>query len=103
MRNRRKLLFILSLVLLLFSISVVAQESTIVYIAESGSKYHTSGCRYLNKSKIEIELNDALERGYEPCKVCCPSKGTESSPALPNDYDESNTPDSNESNTTVSP
>lgn len=43
-----------------------------VYITDTGSKYHTGGCRYLKKSKHAISLNDAKGQGYEPCKVCHP-------------------------------
>lgn len=54
-----------------------AQENpveTIVYITRTGSKYHTSGCRYLRKSKIEISLSNAKAQGYTPCSVCHPPR-----------------------------
>jgi hypothetical protein len=62
-------------VILFFALlcSFVFAESITVYITKTGEKYHTSTCRYLSKSKIPIELKDALEQGYEPCKVCKPS------------------------------
>ncbi|MCF6466390.1 ComEC/Rec2 family competence protein [Clostridium sp. Cult2] len=47
------------------------KEST-VYITNTGSKYHRSGCRYLKKSKIPIKLSEAKSQGYTPCKVCNP-------------------------------
>lgn len=43
-----------------------------VYITETGSKYHRSGCRYLSKSKIAITLSSAKAQGYSPCSVCNP-------------------------------
>lgn len=43
-----------------------------VYITDSGEKYHSEGCRHLNKSKIPISRSDAIAAGYEPCKVCKP-------------------------------
>ncbi|MGK0466483.1 MAG: hypothetical protein ACJAX4_001770 [Clostridium sp.] len=43
-----------------------------VYVTESGKKYHTEGCRYLSKSKIYINLDDAIVEGYEPCSGCNP-------------------------------
>ncbi|GAA0120808.1 hypothetical protein UT300018_01230 [Clostridium faecium] len=46
--------------------------STVVYITETGEKYHLGGCRYLSKSKIEISLQDAVNRGYTPCSRCSP-------------------------------
>lgn len=45
-------------------------EST-VYITNTGSKYHKSGCRYLRKSKIAISLTDA-KKSYDACSVCKP-------------------------------
>lgn len=44
----------------------------IVYITKSGSMYHSDGCRYLSKSKIPIDIDDARARGYAPCSVCRP-------------------------------
>ena len=43
-----------------------------VYITKTGEKYHSGGCRYLKKSKIAIDINDASAQGYEPCSVCNP-------------------------------
>jgi hypothetical protein len=47
-------------------------EGTIVYITETGEKYHKGSCRFLSKSKIEISLESAIKQGYEPCSVCKP-------------------------------
>ena len=44
--------------------------SAIVYITETGSKYHYGGCRHLSNSKIEISLSDAIAQGYGPCGTC---------------------------------
>ena len=48
--------------------------SQTVYITNTGEKYHSSGCRYLSKSKIPISLSDAKARGYTPCSVCNPPR-----------------------------
>jgi beta-lactamase superfamily II metal-dependent hydrolase len=45
---------------------------TIVYITKTGEKYHRDGCRSLAKSKIEITLGHAKQRGYTPCSICKP-------------------------------
>ncbi len=45
--------------------------SQVVYITNTGEKYHRDGCRYL-KSRIETTLGAAVAQGYEPCKVCNP-------------------------------
>ena len=48
-----------------------ATEATIVYLAKSGSRYHTKDCRYLNKKPgKEITIGDAMKQGYAPCNVC---------------------------------
>lgn len=49
-----------------------ASPETIVYITDSGKKYHQENCRSLKKSKTSISLSDAIAKGYEPCKICHP-------------------------------
>lgn len=44
-------------------------SSETVYVTDTGSKYHKSGCGYL-KSKNAISLEEAKQRGYEPCSRC---------------------------------
>ncbi|HCQ91332.1 MULTISPECIES: hypothetical protein [unclassified Clostridium] len=46
--------------------------STVVYITKTGEKYHSDGCGYLSRSKIEITLENAMNRGYTPCSRCGP-------------------------------
>ena len=46
----------------------------IVYITDTGKKYHTSGCRYLNDSKKAVKLSWAKANGYTACGVCHPPK-----------------------------
>jgi len=43
-----------------------------VYITDTGSKYHRSGCRYLDQSKHEVDYDYAVANGYVACKVCKP-------------------------------
>ena len=54
--------------------SVVEEEPEpqveIVYITDTGSKYHRGSCRHLAKSKHEISLDDAIARGYTACGTC---------------------------------
>lgn len=47
-------------------------QEIIVYITETGAKYHRGSCRHLKDSKIEITLEEAIARGYEPCGTCDP-------------------------------
>lgn len=46
-------------------------QQVIVYVTETGSKYHCSGCPYLAKSCIPMTLEQARQR-YTPCSRCCP-------------------------------
>jgi Putative peptidoglycan-binding domain-containing protein len=52
-------------------ITYVEKKETIVYVTESGTKYHRAGCRYLWHSKIPMKLSEA-KKYYSPCSVCNP-------------------------------
>ena len=43
-----------------------------VYITHTGTKFHQKGCYYLGKKPIHITWQEAIERGYDPCKECKP-------------------------------
>lgn len=43
----------------------------IVYITDTGSKYHRADCRTLKDSKIEKHLSEVIG-SYQPCGVCHP-------------------------------
>ena len=45
----------------------------VVYITNSGSRYHTATCRWVSDSCIEISLEAAISSGYTPCGTCNPS------------------------------
>jgi hypothetical protein len=62
---------VISFLLLFVALNLSAQT---VYITNTGEKYHSSSCRYLAKSKIAIDLSDAISQGYNACKVCKPSQ-----------------------------
>ncbi len=62
---------ILIIVITFFVVNIHAQK---VYVTKTGEKYHKSNCRYLKQSKKEIKLKDAVNTGYEACKVCKPVK-----------------------------
>lgn len=55
--------------LLLLSLCSFGQTA---YITNTGKKYHTSGCQYLSKSKIAIQIDSAITRSYTACSVCQP-------------------------------
>ena len=43
-----------------------------VYITDTGSKYHSYGCRYLKSSCSAVTLQRAKSLGLTPCSVCDP-------------------------------
>lgn len=45
-------------------------NSEVVYITASGTKYHKNGCSYLSKSMVSISLEKAISGGYSPCSRC---------------------------------
>lgn len=57
------------LILLLFAIT--AQSQT-VYKTPSGAKYHLASCRMVTNVSKAISVNNALELGLTPCKICKP-------------------------------
>ena len=50
----------------------ITDDDPIVYITETGTKYHRDGCQFLKKSKIPIKKSEAIKQGYTPCSVCKP-------------------------------
>lgn len=48
------------------------RQTKTVYVTETGSKYHSYGCRYLKDSCFPMSLSDAKANGYTPCSVCKP-------------------------------
>jgi methylphosphotriester-DNA--protein-cysteine methyltransferase len=49
-----------------------ANGDIIVYITNTGKKYHTERCASVRNSKIAVSLGEAISRGYEHCKRCKP-------------------------------
>jgi hypothetical protein len=47
------------------------QEQQVVYVTNTGSKYHQETCRSLARSKIQMPLEKAAAR-YGPCAICKP-------------------------------
>lgn len=69
--NRRRGL-VAALVFLFVSVLFAADSVVTVCVTANGKKYHFTGCRTLKNSTsvIELPLEDAKKRGYEPCGVC---------------------------------
>ena len=45
-------------------------QSEMVWVGETGSKYHYQDCRTLQGKGHQITLKQALAEGRQPCKVC---------------------------------
>ena len=45
-------------------------NSQMVWVGETGTKYHNQGCSTLKGKGHQITLQQALAEGREPCKVC---------------------------------
>lgn len=48
------------------------EDSETVYITDTGSKYHRSGCQYLRSSRHAISKSNAISNGYGACSRCHP-------------------------------
>lgn len=46
------------------------ETSVTVYVTDTGTKYHNSGCRYLSESSRAIDLDTAITQGYTACQAC---------------------------------
>ena len=45
-------------------------NDTVVYVTNTGNKYHKASCEYLYSSKTAIGRTAAVSKGYTPCPVC---------------------------------
>lgn len=45
-------------------------NSEMVWVGETGTKYHNEGCRTLKGKGHQITMQQALAEGRQPCKVC---------------------------------
>lgn len=51
-------------------IEYASGQGQMVYIAETGSKYHKSTCHHVSAGATAIDLNTALAQGYSACQDC---------------------------------
>jgi len=50
----------------------IPDDTVVVYITRTGTKYHRAGCHHLKHSCIPVTLTEAREQGYSACSVCKP-------------------------------
>jgi len=72
MKKIGRLFLVLLIICAVATLGYAAGKDTIVYITKTGEKYHTEKCSSVRSSKIAIELGEAVERGYQPCRICKP-------------------------------
>ena len=53
-----------------FQLENSVTESSTVYVTPGGKKYHNNPTCSKMKSPLEMELLDAIQKGYEPCSKC---------------------------------
>ncbi|HPN89002.1 MAG TPA: hypothetical protein PLH56_06670 [Candidatus Omnitrophota bacterium] len=65
-----KRMTVLSLLIAFLMMSTAAFAEN-VYVTGKGKKYHKAECRLIqNKEKKEMDLQKAIQAGYEACKKC---------------------------------
>ena len=52
------------------SYSEAGKNGTMVYVTKSGKRYHNNPNCSKMKNPIEMDLLDAIEKGFEPCGRC---------------------------------
>jgi len=52
--------------------ATIPVSDNLVWFNPGNKKYHRESCRYLKESALGIALEEALHKGFEPCKVCKP-------------------------------
>jgi endonuclease G len=72
MKKRSIVILAIIMVSLIAATGYAAARDTVVYITNTGEKYHTERCASVKNSKISISLGEAVSKGYDPCKRCKP-------------------------------
>lgn len=63
------LVFLALLLLISPCLAYSVPDDTIVYVTNTGTKYHRDGCSYLHSSR-PMTIQQAEAAGYGPCSVC---------------------------------
>jgi len=71
MKNK-KILIVVSLLILVAIAAFAASADTIVYITKTGTMYHSANCNSLRQSKIQTTLGAAISKGFTRCTRCNP-------------------------------
>ena len=65
-------LAVLAIIVLSLVFLTGAGPDTVVYITNTGSRYHEDGCTSLRTSRVAVTLLEAYRAEYEACQVCRP-------------------------------
>lgn len=68
--RKRLIAILLVIVMLCTLLPIGALADQMVYITDTGVKYHKYGCRYLSESGYAVTLDYAVRCGYKPCSIC---------------------------------
>ena len=68
--KKRLIALFLVIFMLCTLLPIGALADQMVYITDTGIKYHKYGCRYLSESGYAVTLNYAVRCGYKPCSIC---------------------------------
>lgn len=68
--RKRLIALLLVVVMLCTLLPIGALADQMVYITDTGVKYHKYGCRYLSESGYAVTLDYAVRCGYKPCSIC---------------------------------
>lgn len=52
----------------------VSRKECAVFVTRTGKRYHKEGCPSLSRSKIPLSREEAIKRGFTPCRRCGGSK-----------------------------
>ena len=67
------LVFLALLLLMSPCLAYSVPDDTIVYVTNTGTKYHRDGCSHLHSSH-SMTIQQAEAAGYGPCSVCRPDR-----------------------------
>ena len=68
--KKRLIALFLVIFMLCTLLPIGALADQMVYITDTGIKYHKYGCRYLSESGYAVTLDYAVRCGYKPCSIC---------------------------------
>jgi hypothetical protein len=74
---------LICVVLIVFALgfSVYQSQNTVVYVTDTGRRFHREGCESLEYSRHSLKRGEAHQEGYTACKICFPDPEEDDNPA----------------------